>query len=683
MLAVQGKDQPPDKKDQKDKEPPPKLPIEKLLDTPVVPSTSASPLSPQQVVTSVSRQESTVAHSPAAVFVITQEMIRRSGATSLPQLFRMVPGMDVARVDSSRWAISARGFNSRFSDKLLVQIDGRAIYQPIFSGVFWEAQDLVLQDIERIEVIRGPGATVWGQNAVNGVINVITKRSQDTLGGLLTGGGGTQAQATGAFRYGDKIGEDLYYRVWGKGFQGGTFVNQAGRGFDDWRQGRGGFRSDWQATSQDAATFQGEYFQGNFGRTDIRSSPIGPAFQTARVGDEKTRGGNLVGTWRHEIGEKSDWTLQAYFDNFRRDITNGFARFDFNTYVVDFQQQFPLTDRQQIVYGLGYRLDDNHASGSNFDNGFTIFTTIEGRQFSYASAFLQDEFTLVPEHLFFTAGCKFLQNNLTGFEYQPTARLLYALDKTHSVWSAVSRAVRTPNYADQYVVNTTLPTFPTALRGAPLFGRSIGNTDVISEDAIAYEVGYRAQPSERFSWDVAGFFNVYDNLITTRPGTRVAGSLPGTFIQPAPRTNGVTGESWGVELAASTQVTESWRLYGNYTFLDLRLHPARGLGSLEAVEGQSPRNQVYLQSSWDVSRNLEFDVFARYVDVLPGFASPVPAYTSLDVRLAWRPRPNLELAIVGQNLLSPSHLELGTSARAPFPLLEVPRGVFASMTLNW
>lgn len=624
-----------------------------------------------------------MAHSPAAIFVITQDMIRRSSATTLPELFRMVPGMDVARVDASRWAISARGFNSRLSDKLLVQIDGRTIYNPIFSGVFWEAHDLLLQDIERIEIIRGPGATVWGQNAVNGVINIITKRAQDTQGGLVTGGGGTREQGLSSFRYGGQAGEDLYYRIWGKWQQSGPFVNLAGPGFDDWRQGHTGVRVDWQPTCRDTITFESEIFKGDFGRTDIRSTPIGPTFSTTRVGDDHTTGGNLVGKWRHEFGEKSDFTLLAFFDNFRRTITTGFTAFDYNTYDIDFQQQFPLTARQQLIYGLGYRLIDINFAASNFDNGFTLTPAIGGRQFSYSSAFVQDEFTLVPERLFFTAGCKVLENDFSEFEFQPTVRLLYTPDATHSVWGAISRAVRTPNFSDHYNINTALPTFPANLNGAPLFGRTIGNTSVISEDVVAYEAGYRAQPTDWFSFDLAWFFNVYDNLVTTRPGTAVPGPFPGIFILAAPRASGVKGESWGVELAANVKVSDSWRLYGNYTFLDLQLHPATGLSALDAAEGQSPRNQVYLQSSWDVGHDVEIDVIGRYVDVLPGFASPVPAYISADVRVAWRPRPNLEVAVIGQNLLTPSHLETGAIARVPFPLVEVPRGVFGSLTLTW
>lgn len=657
-----------------------KLDIERLGQVPVVPTSSAPAISLQQQVTSVSRQESTVAHSSAAIFVITKEMIRRSSATTLPELFRMVPGLDVARIDSSRWAISSRGFNNRLTDKLLVQIDGRTVYNPIFSGVFWEAHDLVLQDIERIEVIRGPGATLWGQNAVNGVINIITKRAQDTQGSLLIGGGGTQSQGMSGFRYGGKLGDDLYYRVWGKWSQEGVFYAPDGHAPDDWRQGRAGFRFDWLATCQDTFTFQGDFLRGDYGRTDIRAA-LAPPFITNLTGDDRTFAGNLLGRWRHEYGERSDWTLLAYYDHFERKITNGLAAFQFDTFDVDFVQQFPLTSRQQVVYGLGYRNLGIDFQGSSYDNNFAISST--DRHVHYWSAFIQDEFTLVKDRLFFTAGCKFLENGFSGFEYQPTGRFLWTPDERHSAWTAVSRAVRTPNLIEQNLAFAQLPSYPPALGGAPQFTRIVGDRGVISEDLIAYEAGFRAQASESFSWDLALFYNVYDNLTSFRPGaTPLPGPVAGTFVLPSLRDNGLNGEGYGAELAANLKLSERWRIYGNYTFLQLNLHRAEGLpSSSEVAERQSPRHQAYLQSSWDICRNVEFDLYGRYVDALPGFA--VPTYFSLDLRCAWKPRPNLELSVIGQSLLQSNHTEIGTAGLSPFPLIQVPRGVYGMMTYRW
>lgn len=667
----------------KQKEDPFKADIERLGSIPIAPSESAAPISLQQQVSSVSRQESTVAHSPAAIFVITQEMIRRSSATTLPELFRMVPGLDVARVDSSRWAISSRGFNNRLTDKLLVQIDGSTVYNPIFSGVFWEIQDLLLQDIERIEVIRGPGATLWGQNAVNGIINVITKRTQDTQGSLLVGGGGTQAQGMTGFRHGGKLGDDLTYRVWGKWNQAGAFFAPAGNApFDDWRQGRAGFRFDWLATCQDTVTFQGDFLRGDYGRSDINKFALAPPFVTNLTGDDRTFAGNLLGRWRHEVGERSDWTLLAYYDHFDRQITSGLAAFRYDIFDVDFVQQFPLTARQQLIYGLGYRNVGINFQGSTFDNNFNLSSA--ERNVNYYSAFVQDEFTLVKDRLFFTAGCKFLENGFSGFEYQPSGRFLWTPDERHSVWTAVSRAVRTPSLLDQNLsVAAGPPSFPPGLGGALLFPKTVGNRGVISEDLVAYEMDFRAQASESFSWDLALFYNVYDNLVTFRPGAKpVAGPVAGTFVFPLNAENGLNAEGYGGELAATWKLSETWRLYGNYSFLQLNVHRAEGLpASAEIAERRSPRHQIYLQSSWDICRNVEFDLYGRYVDAVPGFF--VPTYFSLDVRLAWRPRPNLELSVLGQSLLQSNHTEIGTAPPATFPLIQVPRGVYAMLTYRW
>ena len=671
-----------------------KLDLERLLQVPVAPSTpNAAPISLQQQVSSVSRQESSVAHSAAAVFVITQEMIRRSGATSIPEVLRMAPGLQVSRVDSSRWAITSRGFSERFAGKLLVQIDGRTVYNPVFSGVYWDVQDLLLQDVERIEVIRGPGATVWGANAVNGIINIITKSARETQGGLVTGGGGSFEGGFTGIRYGGKIGDDLYYRVWGKwfdrdtGFNGNPDLNGIGSTHDDWRQGRGGVRFDWLASERDTLTLQGDLYQGDSGRSDFRPlvTPVFPAtpgnpFVFQNIEDEHSVGGNVLFRWTRQQGKDANWMLQAYWDHFDRHGTNNTFHIKTETFDLDFQQQFPLTCRQKLIYGLGYRLIDVSLQGSSFDNFFAVGTA--ARSLNTYTAFVQDEFTLVEDKLFFTAGSKFEHNAYTGFEYQPTGRLLWAPDKEHSIWGAVSRAVRTPNLLEAADgATTTLLPAPIA---PPVFPQLRSNRDLNSEDLIAYEIGYRAQPSERFSWDLALFYNVYDNLIVPRAGGVVPGPVPGTFVLPLVRENGLNGETYGAELAANVKLNECWRVYGQYTFLRTHLHRAAGLpSSAENFEKLSPRSQVYVQSSWDLPRHFEFDLIGRYVETLPGFSPQVPSYITLDARLAWRPRPNLEIAVVGQNLLDSHHLETGTSLLLRNTLVEIPRGVYGMVTVRW
>ncbi|MCI0684852.1 MAG: TonB-dependent receptor [Gemmataceae bacterium] len=672
-----------------------KLDLERLMQVPVAPATPSAPtLSGQQLVSTVSRQESTVAQSPAAIFVITQDMIRRSGATSIPEVLRMAPGLQVARIDSSRWAITARGFSERFSGKLLVQIDGRVVYNVIFSGVYWDVQDLLLQDIERIEVIRGPGATIWGSNAVNGIINIITKRAQDTQGALVTGGGGTFDRGFAGVRHGGKLGEDLYYRVWGKWFEHGpgsySSANLSGDGLthDDWRQGFGGFRLDWEPSTGDTVTLQSDWYRVDAGRSDTRPSPImPPSFVFNNIEDERSRGGNVLWRWRHEASKDTNWTLQAYWDHFNRDASNRTFDFRIDTVDLDFQHQFPLTCRQKLIYGLGYRLVDVNFQGSQFDGAFAVGDA--QRSLNLYTGFVQDEFTLVKDRLLFIAGSKFEHNAFTGFEYQPTGRLLWSPDEQHSIWGAVSRAVRIPNVGEVNLSRLSLlPAFPAALPpGTPVFGQFVpplaGSLE--AEDLIAYELGYRAQPTTAFSWDLALFTNIYRHLITPRPGAAlVPGPVPGTFVQPLPRENGVHGEGYGAELAVTYQVAEWWRVYAQYTYLHLFLHRAAGLPeSAEFFETVSPHNQVYVQSSFDLGCRTDLDIIGRYVENLPGFTPEVRSYLTMDVRLAWRPRPNLEIAVVGQNLLDSRHLEHGTSQILTNTLVEIPRGVYGMITWRW
>jgi iron complex outermembrane receptor protein len=661
------------------------------------PVPAAAPLALQQVVTTVERQESTVARSPAAVFVVTSEMIRRSGATTIPDALRMVPGLDVARIDSSSWAISARGFNDRFATKLLVQIDGRTVYNPLFSGVFWDAQDLLLEDVERIEVIRGPGATVYGANAVNGIINIITKNAQDTQGGLITSGGGTYDKGTGGLRYGGKLGDNAYYRVWGKWFEHGAGFSPVGEADDSWRQGRGGFRIDWQPSARDAVMLQGELFGESAGTFENHPTPFPqspppfqvPSFIVGAVGDRIVSGGDVLGLWEHKIDKNSGWHLQVYYDNFAlrfSDITSAI-----NTFDLDFQQQFPLTARQQLIYGVGYRFQ-NIITRPSTDNGFQFEAFPPDKDLHLPSAFVQDQFTLVRDRLYFIAGSKFEHNDYTGFEYEPTGRLLWTPNDRHSAWAAISRAVRIPAFSEEQVRDTQLPVAVAPIGpGVPTFPRVFPNPNFQSEDVIAYELGYRAQPTVSFFWDVALFVNDYSKVAIDVPiGAPVLNPGPPPFIiLPLTTQNLMAGNTYGAELAATWKLAPWWQLFGAYTFLDMELHadptlpPAiRAVGEAR-TNGQSPRNQVYLRSSWDLPARMEVDAIGRYVDILPGFDPVVPPYFELDVRWAWKPAKNLEISVVGQNLLQDHHVEFGTSPFLGFPRIEIPRGVYGMVSYRW
>jgi iron complex outermembrane recepter protein len=631
-------------------------------------------------VTTVSRQESTIGRSPAAVFVITPEDIRRSGATSLPELFRMAPGMDVARIDNNKWAVSARGLNDRFNGKLLVQVDGRTVYNPLSSGVFWDAVDYPLEDIERIEVIRGPGASVWGANAVNGIINIITKSAKETQGGLISGGGGTEEPSFGTFHYGGKIGNHLYYRVYGKGFKRDKQFALSGDSHDDWWGASGGVRLEWQMSERDSVTLQGDFVKDVAQRKDFRPTVAAP-FSLTNVENEATHAGNVLARWGHQRGNGSSWTLQAYWDRFERKGNNGFVDLRWDTYDVDFQHQLPLSGRQKIVYGVAYRYIDAFLGPSTGDNGFAVSFPPPHRHPQLFSAFVQDQITLVEDKFSLTLGSKVEHNDFTGFEYQPTVRLLWTPTRRQTVWAAVSRAVRTPTLSEDGIATRQTPSFPPALRGAPLFGRLRNSTDFKSEELLAYELGYRAQATDKFSVDLASFYNVYDNLRVVVPGTATPGAGPGTFDLPLNFQNRMKGETYGVELAATWQLTDWWRLYGTYTFLRMNLHRDAGLAaSAEVAEGQSPQHQVYLRSSWNLPRHVEFDLIGRFVDRLPGFGPVVESYPSLDARLSWRPRRNLEFAVVGQNLLDNHHAESGTVPLLKSLLVEIQRSVYGKAT---
>ena len=640
-------------------------------------------------VTSVSREESTVGRSAAAVFVITPEMIHRSGATTFPELLRMVPGINVSKIDSNKWAVGSRGFADRFVGKLQVQIDGRTVYTPVNGGVYWDTFDYPLQDVERIEVIRGPGASIWGANAVNGIINVITKPAKDTQGGLLSGGAGTEESGMVTARWGGQVGKNIQYRVYGKWFERDNGFNAKGDARDDWRQGRFGFRVDWQPQREDSIMVEGEYFIGLSGRRDLRASPTSPStgYIVTNTEDEESKGGNLQLKWTHQTGKDSNWTLQMYYDSSNRRGTGGTFDFGVNTFDIDFQQEFRLGEIQKIVWGAQYRLERILWNGSTgFDNAFATRPAREFVERTLLGLFVQDEISIVKDRFALFLGAKGEHNDYTGFEFQPSGRLLWTPTKKQSLWAAVSRAVRTPSFLENDINITTLPSKNSS--GTTIFPRITGNPALASETLIAYELGYRAQVTEKLSFDAALFYNSYDRLFTTQSGTSYVDAMTGALTLPVNRSNSGSGETYGAEITATWQITDWWRVTGNYSYLKLNLHADRTLSassaaSFERIERQSPQNQVYVRSSFDLPGHVQFDVTGRYVDSISGFSPGIPSYFTMDARLAWKPRPNVEFAIVGQNLLQNHHAEFGTSSLVRSPLVEVERSVYATVTLKF
>ncbi|MBI4659407.1 MAG: TonB-dependent receptor [Verrucomicrobia bacterium] len=630
------------------------LPLEQLMDIEV---------------TTVSRSPQKVSQSAAAVYVVTQEDIRRSGATSIAEALRMAPGVNVARIGSSSWAISARGFNDFFANKLLVLMDGRSVYSPLFSGVFWDVQDTMLEDIDRIEVIRGPGASLWGANAVNGVINVITKSAAETQGGLISGGGGTEEIGSGGIRYGGKLGRNAYYRVYAKYFNRDDFVDAAGRdAFDEWEMWRGGFKADWQISDSDSLTVQGDYYDGNMGQRLFAFPP--PTFFRALEGRALVAGGNLLGSWKHSVSESSDLALQLYFDRTERD--DRIHREIRNTYDVDFQHRLSAGPRQEVLWGLGYRLSADELRDGRDRSGSVLFRPAE-RNDQLFSAFLQDEITLVEDRLRLTLGSKFEHNDYSGSEVQPSSRLLWTPHDKHTFWAAVSRAVRSPARWEHSIEVWYAP--PPAAGPPPFPLLLVGNEDFESENLIAYEVGYRIQPTPKTSVDLATFYNRYDDLLVGQP-FGFAPRLPPPFppIPLAHPQNGMDGETYGAEASLNWSLSDSWRLNFGYSFLQMQLHS--NVPGSEIAEGDSPHHQVHLRSYLDLPYHLQLDAALNYVDNLPNRG--VPNYVRLDARIGWRPSNALELSVGVQNILDDRHPEFGPGFLVT--PTEVQRSVYAKMT---
>lgn len=599
-------------------------------------SVTAAPALAEEV-TTVSRQVSTVGKSPAAVFVITQDMILHSGCNNIPDLLRLVPGLEVARIDANKWAISSRGFNNLYAKDLLVLIDGRAVYTQLFSGVFWDLQDVVLPDIERIEVVRGPGATVWGANAVNGVINIITKKAADTQGALVIGGTGTEERGFSSLRYGGQVGDDLHWRIYGKQFvrDGGYYY---GDDFDDWSQGRGGFRADWTPTPDDTITAEGDLFDGESGERGIVDFDV-PPFQSTQSFDTHVSGQDAIVRWSHVIDDDSDWSLQTYYDRLSR--VSPFVNIEQEIADVDAQYRFPVNDRHNVICGAGYRRVSDHFYG-NFGSSLIP----PKRNTDLLSCFIQDEIMLSPDFWYLIAGSKFEHNDFSGFEYQPSVRLLCTPSEAETIWAAVSRAVRTPSRVeDDLVVNTLVAPGPT-------FARILGNTGLEAEDLLAFELGYRAQPTESFSWDLATFYNDYSGIIDVRSGGApfVDPTIP-ALIVPLVLDNVLSADTYGAELASTLQVRDDWQLSGAYTLLYMDMHAAAG----DVRQGSSPNNQAKLRSSWHLNPEWDLDLIGRYVDNLPALG--ISSYLTMDARLAWHPYDNFEWALVGRNLFDDRHAE--------------------------
>jgi iron complex outermembrane receptor protein len=633
-------------------------------------------------VTSVARAPEPYKDAPAAIRVVTGEDIEQSGASSIPEALRLADSLEVAQVNSHDWAISARGFNANLANKLLVLVDGREVYTPLYGGVEWNVQDYLLEDIDRIEVINGPGGTLWGADAVNGVINITTKSAKDTQGLYMEAGGGSELQDFTGVRYGGTLASNVYFRIYGKYFdRNAELFTNGDSAHDSWDMGQGGFRIDSEASGQNHLTLQGDFYSQ--GEDD------------GSIGNEKASGGNILGRWSHTFLNDSEMSLQLYYD--RTYLSQPFAPSpaappyftgfpaaslvdELDTYDLDFQDQLHLGELDNIVWGLGYR----YTHEVDEDLSVVRFSPPNLDQDLY-SAFAQDQIML-HNNAFLTIGSKLEHNAYTGFEVEPSARLQWNITDKQMVWAAVSRAVRTPSRYDEDLevvsglVNPPHPyQFPSVYLG--------GSSDFISETLIAYELGYRAELGSKASASISAFYNDYNDLrsVSATPTTA-------TYIYPYPDVfqNNLQGNTYGFEASANYQLLDGWRLHGGYDLLKEDIHAKSGSVDVDGAlnETADPQQQFSLRSSMDLLRNVEFDTMFRWTDKLTidngptsgPVAGTVPSYCELDARIGWRVNKHVELSLVGQNLLHDHHVEYGFPSSSQE---EITRSVFAKVTYRW
>jgi iron complex outermembrane recepter protein len=619
-------------------------------------------------VTTASKEPEEVWKTPAAVFVITQEDIRRSGATSIPDVLRLAPGVEVAQVDSDHWSVGIRGFGGVLASKLLVLIDGRSVYTPLFAGVYWQAQAVPLEDIERIEVIRGPGGTIWGANAVDGIINIITKSSKDTHGSMVSLGGGNVDEGNGVARYGSGNDHGFNYRVYSLGFVRGAEFHSGGPNFDDWRMGQAGFRTDWEESARDTFTFQGDVYREGAGEGTTYAL-YSPPSQVNAYGTADLTGGNLLGRWKRVLNEGSDLQLQAYFDRTNHfEPEYGETR---DTFDVDFLHHLTLPKQQNFLWGLGARVSPSNV----IQLVPTINFTPQHLTDLVYSGFVQDEIPFFDKRFSVIVGTKLEHNNYTGFEVQPSGRLLWNRTPRESWWGAVTRAVRTPSRLD---TDVELTDFATATP-LPIYLRVDGNPKFQSEELVAYETGYRRLVTAHCYLDLALFYNDYNDLYSFQVGSPFfeTSPTPAHAILPLLTSNGIEGTTKGFEISPDWQPVKTWELRPSYSYLDMEFENKPGSNdptSVAGYEGSSPRHMVAIQSFVSLPKKLEFDQTYRYVSTLP--AQAVGSYQTADARFGWHMTPELELSVGGQNLLQPHYAQYGGD---PGGLVGVKRSVYAKL----
>lgn len=636
--------------------------------------------------TSVAKKRQRVQDSAAAVFVITQEDIRRSPANSIPDLLRMVPGLEVGNQGTGATAVSVRGFNSRLSNSLLVMIDGRSLYVSTFSGVFWDQLLLPLGDIERIEIVRGPGASLWGANAVNGVINIITKHSSNSLGTSLDARASIRDQEVNLSHSG-RISDTMSYRLYGTYRHEDGLVDVDGEAISDRWVGYGaGARLDWEPSERDAFTLQAEFGDGSFDNTfeSPNTDLLNPGYVTTKV-QNGFENYNVLARWARQQSETLDWTLQAHYDFVDRREFSG-PRLVWKQGDVDFGLHWQASDVHDFNFGIGGRFIDDIAYG-----GPSLQFEDFPRPDKWISGYVQDDISLIPDTLRLTLGAKVEHNNFTGFEFQPSAKLFFRPSKSVAMWGGVSRAVRTPSRFERSAhlsLSVELPGTllnPTAL---PIYTRLNGSEETDSERLTAYEAGLRIGLPESWSLDVATYYNRYKHLTTIE----MAGTTP-LFVTPIPYPVGLlvdmdflnngTAQTWGVEIALSGHIKPWWKVDLSYSHFDYKveLNPVTEVDTrlLFALNG-SPTDQLSIRSAIDIGDRLAVDAQVRYVSsILDG---SVPSYFGADLRLTYRPLDSLELSLIAENFATKRHAEF-TQPSYLTPLAYTPRTVSAEARIRF
>ena len=611
-----------------------------------------------RVTTVAGTQQSRIA-TPAALYVITAEDIRRSGHRSVAEALRLVPGMYVGRINSSSWVIGARGLTGTAlsATRYLVLVDGRVVYDPLVSTTYWDTVDVVLEDIDRIEVIRGPGATLWGQNAMNGVVNIITRSARESQGTLVTLAAGDHDEDGATLRHGGTIDDRTFYRVWAKYSKHGDFVGPTGNSvLDNWSDVRGGFRFDRESASGISWTVQSDAYTHPTAMASVLLPVPGRHLQFALdTGNDSASGVNMVARAQTGVGTGEGWSAQAYFDRTLR----GTARYGFerNIVSIDVRRWTMLGERNQLVYG---------ASAANYEDdvrsGPVLLVDPASRSWNQVNAFVQDTMEWAPGRWYTMVGSKFSYHDFVGYYAQPSIRVWWTPSDSQTWWAAVSRPERVPSRFEENGLLAFSYVDTGLIRGRPATGVIVplgvaGDTDLEPEKLTAYELGHRVRMGDAFTIETSLFFNDYTTLIAAPPG------IFGTFTEAG------DGETFGAEVSASWRPIERWRLEGSVSRLQTQIH-----GPVFTIEeGSTPKHLAQLRSNLDVSDSLELNGAVYYVDSIPRMSHD--AYTRVDLGLTWRATPHVALALWGQNLFDAHHLEASGA--------EVPRTFYVQASFDF